>query len=242
MIGKGQPPFIIAEMSGNHNGSLERALAIVDAAAEAGAHAIKIQTYTADSMTIPGSEGPFLITDPKSLWNGRTLYELYQEAHTPWDWHEAIFKRAKEKKIICFSSPFDEHAVDLLEKLGAPAYKIASFENEHFPLMKKIAKTGKTIILSTGLADEHTIKTTVDFLRKNGCKELILLKCTSAYPASPVDSNLLTIPDMEKRFNCTIGLSDHTIGIGVALAAVALGARDAGAFDWAAVPCFPRRD
>ncbi|MCC7301387.1 MAG: pseudaminic acid synthase [Bacteroidia bacterium] len=224
IIGKGQPPFIIAEMSGNHNGSLERALAIVDAAAEAGAHAIKLQTYTADSMTIPMEGGKFTIDDPKSLWHGRTLYELYEEAHTPWEWHEAIFKRAKEKKILCFSSPFDEVAVDKLEKLGCPVYKIASFENEHMPLLKKVARTGKPVIMSAGLINEQNLRQSVHHLQRYGCKDLILLKCTSTYPASASESNLATIPDLEAKFKCTIGLSDHTPGIGVSLAAVALGA------------------
>lgn len=224
IIGKGQPPFIIAEMSGNHNGSLERALAIVDAAADAGAHAIKLQTYTADSMTIPMEGGNFTIDDPNSLWNGRTLYDLYQEAHTPWEWHEAIFKRAREKKILCFSTPFDEIAVDKLEKLGCPVYKIASFENEHLPLLKKIAKTGKPVIMSTGLIGEQNLRQSVHHLQHYGCKDLILLKCTSTYPASASESNLATIPDLEAKFKCTIGLSDHTPGIGVALAAIALGA------------------
>ena len=222
-IGKEQPPFIIAEMSGNHNGSLDRALKIVDAAAAAGAHAIKLQTYTADTMTLNQSGGPFSITDEKSLWKGRTLYDLYKEAYTPWEWHEPIFKRAKEKGIICFSSPFDDSAVDLLERLGAPAYKIASFENQHHPLLSKVAKTGRPVILSTGLADEKIIEESIDVLKKNGCKEFALLKCTSAYPAKASDSHLATIPDMERKFQCPVGLSDHTKGINVALIAIAMG-------------------
>lgn len=213
-------PFIIAEMSGNHNQSIDRALEIIDAAASAGAHAVKLQTYTADTMTM---EGVYTIDDKKSLWYGRDLYNLYQEAHTPWEWHEALFKRAKERGIICFSTPFDETAVDFLESLGNPIYKIASFEVNHIPLLKYIAKTGKPVIMSTGASTLEEISEAVKTLRSGGCKDLILLKCTSTYPASPEDSNLLTIPDMAKRFDCNVGLSDHTMGIGVPLAAIALG-------------------
>lgn len=224
-IGKGYKPFVIAEMSGNHNQSLEKALEIVDAAADSGAHAIKLQTYTADTLTINSSAEDFFISDPKSLWKGRSLYELYQEAYTPWEWHKAIFDRAREKNIICFSTPFDDTAVDFLENLGAPAYKIASFENNHYPLLKRIAQTGKPVIMSTGLSDLHDLELAVDILRSNGCKELVLLKCTSTYPASPETSNILTIPHLEDLFKCHVGLSDHTLGIGVAVASVALGAR-----------------
>ncbi len=214
--------FIIAEMSGNHNQSLERALAIVDAAAEAGADAIKLQTYTAETMTM---RDVYTIKDEKSLWKGLDLYELYEEAHTPWEWHEAIFKRAKERGIVCFSTPFDETAVDFLEKLGNPIYKIASFEVNHLPLLKYIAKTGKPVIMSTGASTLSEIREAVKTLRKNGCKDLTLLKCTSTYPATPQDTNLLTIPHMAKSFGCEAGLSDHTLGIGVAVASVALGVR-----------------
>jgi pseudaminic acid synthase len=224
-IGKGYKPFVIAEMSGNHNQSLEKALEIVDAAADSGAHAIKLQTYTADTLTINSSAEDFFISDPKSLWKGRSLYELYQEAYTPWEWHKAIFDRARERNIICFSTPFDDTAVDFLENLGAPAYKIASFENNHYPLLKRIAQTGKPVIMSTGLSDLHDLELAVDILRSNGCKELVLLKCTSTYPASPETSNILTIPHLEDLFKCHVGLSDHTHGIGVAVASVALGAR-----------------
>lgn len=214
-------PFIIAEMSGNHNQSLERALAIVDAAAETGAGAIKIQTYTADTITM---RDVYAINDPKSLWNGRDLYDLYQEAHTPWEWHKAIYERAKEKGIICFSTPFDETAVDFLESLNNPIYKIASFEVNHIPLLKKVAQTGKPVIMSTGASTLQEIEDAVKTLTENGCKDVTLLKCTSTYPASPENTNLLTIPDMQQRFGCKAGLSDHTLGIGVAVASVALGA------------------
>lgn len=215
-------PFIVAEMSGNHNQSLDRALAIIDAAAYAGAHAIKLQTYTADTITI---EGAYTITDKNSLWYGRDLYNLYKEAHTPWEWHKAIFARAKEKGIICFSTPFDETAVDLLEELGNPIYKIASFEVNHIPLLKYIAQTGKPVIMSTGASTLAEIEEAVKTLRENGCKELYLLKCTSTYPANPKNSNLLTIPHMAALFNCKVGISDHTLGIGVAVASVAFGAK-----------------
>jgi len=214
-------PFIIAEMSGNHNQSLERALAIVDAAAASGVHAIKIQTYTADTITM---RGVYTIDDPKSLWNGRDLYDLYQEAHTPWEWHSAIYERAKEKGIICFSTPFDETAVDFLESLNNPIYKVASFEVNHIPLLKKIAQTGRPVIISTGASTLQEIEEAVQTLKDNGCKELTLLKCTSTYPASPEHTNLLTIPDLKQRFQCEVGLSDHTIGIGVSVASIALGA------------------
>jgi pseudaminic acid synthase len=221
-VGSDHKPFIIAEMSGNHNQSLERALAIVDAAADAGAHAIKLQTYTADTMTLKGA---YQINDQNSLWNGRELYDLYKEAYTPWEWHKAIFERAKEKEIMAFSSPFDETAVDFLESLNVPCYKIASFENTDWPLLKKIAATGKPVIMSTGVSRLADIDESVALLRQNGCSDLILLKCTSTYPASPENTNLLTIPHLQKLFNCIVGLSDHTMGIGASVASVALGAR-----------------
>ncbi len=217
-------PFIIAEMSGNHNQSLERALEIVDAAADAGAHAIKLQTYTADTITIDKKEGEFFISDPKSLWKGESLYDLYKKAYTPWEWHESIFKRAKEKGILCFSSPFDFTAVDFLESLNAPAYKIASFENIDLPLIRKVANTGKPIIISTGMANIQEIAEAVDTVRATGNNQLILLKCTSTYPSTPDNTNILTIPHMRELFQCEIGLSDHTLGIGVAVASIALGA------------------
>ncbi|EMJ56406.1 pseudaminic acid synthase [Leptospira interrogans serovar Valbuzzi str. Duyster] len=223
-IGNVFKPFIIAEMSGNHNQSLEKALEIVDAAADAGAHAIKLQTYTADTITIDKKEGEFFISDPKSLWKGESLYDLYKKAYTPWEWHESIFKRAKEKGIVCFSSPFDFTAVDFLESLNAPAYKIASFENIDLPLIRKVANTGKPIIISTGMANIQEIAEAVDTVRATGNNQLILLKCTSTYPATPDNTNILTIPHMRELFQCEIGLSDHTLGIGVAVASVALGA------------------
>jgi len=215
-------PFVIAEMSGNHNQSIDNALKLVDAAAKAGADAIKIQTYTADTISI---KGVHIIDDVDSLWYGKDLYDLYNEAHTPWEWHSAIFKRAKKNKIICFSSPFDETAVDLLESLGNPIYKIASFEINHLPLLRKVAKTKKPIIMSIGASSIAEIEEAVDTLRKNGCSELVLLKCTSAYPALHRDANLLTIPHLKSLFNCEVGLSDHTKGIAAPLVAVGLGAK-----------------
>ncbi len=217
-------PFIIAEMSGNHNQSIERAIQIIEVAAASGAHAVKLQTYTADSMTINHHGGLFDIKDDTSLWKNRNLYELYQEAYTPWEWHEALFKCAKDNGIICFSTPFDDAAVDFLEKLDAPAHKIASFENNHHPLLKKVAKTGKPIIMSTGVSSLSDLSESVQVLRDNGCKDLVLLKCTSNYPSSPVNSNVRTIPHLRDLFSCEVGLSDHTMGIGVPVAAVTLGA------------------
>jgi pseudaminic acid synthase len=224
-VGVNKPPMIIAEMSGNHNQSLDRALMIVDKAADSGAQALKIQTYTPDTLTIDISQGEFLIDDPKSLWFGRNLYQLYEEAHTPWEWHEAIFERAKKRNIICFSTPFDDSAVDFLEKFNVPAYKIASFENNHLPLLKKVASTGKPVILSTGISTLANLEDAVSTLRQNGCNDIILLKCTSTYPATPENTNLKTIPHLSKLFNCHAGLSDHTLGTGVSVASVALGAR-----------------
>lgn len=223
-IGVNHEPFIIAEMSGNHNRSLERALQIVAAAAKAGVHALKIQTYTANTMTIDKRDGEFLINDPKSLWNGRSLYDLYNEAHTPWEWHKLIFGRCKELGILCFSTPFDETAVDFLESLGAPFYKIASFENTDINLLRKVAKTGKPMIISTGMATLADLELMVETVRQAGCNDFVLLKCTSSYPASPKASNLLTIPHLHKMFNCQVGLSDHTLGIGVTVASIAVGA------------------
>lgn len=223
-IGLSQKPFIIAEMSGNHNQSLERALEIVEAAAASGAHALKLQTYTADTITLDVSEGEFFIEDEDSPWKGKSLYELYQEAYTPWEWHEPIMKRANELGILCFSTPFDETAVDFLEELNVPAYKIASFENTHLPLIKKVASTGKPMIISTGMATIAELDETVRTIRDAGCDQFVLLKCTSTYPASPDNSNVLTIPHMRKLFNCEVGLSDHTMGVGAAMAAVAHGA------------------
>ena len=224
MITSKQLPFVIAEMSGNHNQSLERALEIVEAAAKTGAHAIKLQTYTADTMTLDLKEREFFISDDKSPWKGQSLYDLYKIAHTPWDWHQPIFDCAKKHGLICFSTPFDETAVDFLEKLGAPMYKIASFENTDIPLIRRVAATGKPLIISTGMASQEELDESVDAARKAGCKDLILLKCTSTYPATPENSNLLTIPHLRQRYGCEVGLSDHTLGIGVAIASVAFGA------------------
>ena len=217
-------PFIIAEMSGNHNQSLERALAIVDAAADAGVDAVKIQTYTADTMTIDIDTGEFFISDKDSLWKGETLYHLYEKAHTPWEWHKAIFDRCKERGIMGFSTPFDDTSVDFLEDLGVPCYKIASFENVDLPLIRKVARTGKPIIASTGMTTVAELSDLVRTVRENGCTDLTLLKCTSSYPASPEGTNLRTIPHMRELFGCAVGLSDHTLGIGAAVASVALGA------------------
>jgi len=223
-IGRSAPPLVIAEMSGNHNHSLERALAIVDAAADAGAHALKIQTYTADTLTLDVEDSEFVIDAPDSLWAGRSLHSLYEEASTPWEWHEPIFKRAHVRGLIAFSTPFDESAVDFLEDLDVPCYKIASFENAHIPLIRKAASTGKPLIISTGMASAEELAEAVEAARDAGCEDLLLLKCTSTYPATPENSNLVTIADMRERFRCQVGLSDHTMGIGVAIAATALGA------------------
>ena len=220
-ISDNSKPFVIAEMSGNHNQSLDRALEIVAEAASSGAHAIKLQTYTADTMTIPGA---LTINDPNSLWKGRELHELYKEAYTPWEWHKPIFDLAKELGLIAFSSPFDETAVDFLEELGVPAYKIASFENTDLPLLKKVASTGKPVIISSGAATVADLDEAMRTLNSFNC-EVVLLKCTSTYPSTPENTNLLTIPHMRELFKCHIGLSDHTMGIGVSIGAVALGAR-----------------
>ena len=224
MVGNSHPPFVIAEMSGNHNQSLERALEIVEAAAKTGAHALKIQTYTPDTMTLDLDEREFHISDPKSLWTGTSLYKLYGQAFTPWDWHEAIFKRAKELGIIAFSTPFDATSVDFLESLDVPCYKIASFENTDLPLIRKVAATGKPLIISTGMASIAELDDTVRAARQAGCKDLVLLKCTSTYPATADNTNILTIPHMRELFGCEVGLSDHTMGMGVSVASVALGA------------------
>ncbi|MGR6836673.1 pseudaminic acid synthase [Syntrophomonas erecta] len=224
LIGKYHKPFIVAEMSGNHNQSLETALKIVEVAAKTGVDAVKLQTYTADTLTLDVKIKDFYIDDNKSLWKGQSLYDLYQQAYTPWEWHKPIFDRCKELGLIAFSTPFDETAVDFLESLDVPCYKIASFENTHLPLIKKVASTDKPIIISTGMANIAELDETVRAAREAGCKDIILLKCTSSYPASPEDSNLLTIPHMRDLFNCQVGLSDHTLGTGVAVASVALGA------------------
>jgi pseudaminic acid synthase len=223
-VGTDAPPFIIAELSGNHNGSLERALSIVDAAAGAGAHALKLQTYTADTITLDVDREEFVITDEESPWAGRRLYDLYAEAHTPWEWHRPIMERARGLGLICFSTPFDETAVDFLEGLDVPCYKIASFENVHLPLIRKAAATGKPLIISTGMATLAELDDAVRAARSAGCRDLALLKCTSTYPATAENSNILTIPHLRSLFGCEVGLSDHTMGVGAAVAAVAHGA------------------
>ena len=224
LIGKNHPPFVIAEMSGNHNQSLERALEIVEAAAKTGAHALKIQTYTPDTMTLDLDEREFHISDPNSLWAGTSLYKLYGEAYTPWEWHKPIFDRARDLGMIPFSTPFDDTAVDFLETLDMDCYKIASFENTDLPLIRRVAATGKPMIISTGMASVAELDETVRAAREAGCKDLILLKCTSTYPATPENTNILTIPHLRGLFECEVGLSDHTMGVGVSVASVALGA------------------
>lgn len=224
IINRNYSPFIIAEMSANHNQSLERALKIVDIAANVGVDALKIQTSKPDTMTLNLKDREFIIQDKNSLWEGKSLYELYQEAYTPWEWHKPIFDRCRELGIIGFSTPFDETSVDFLESLDVPCYKIASFENIDLPLIKKVASTGKPVIISTGMASLAELDEAVRTAREAGCKDLILLKCTSNYPASPENSNLRTIPHMKELFQCEVGLSDHTLGVGVAVASVAFGA------------------
>ena len=223
-VGSNHKPFIIAELSGNHNQSLERALELVRVAAAKGADAVKLQTYTADTMTLDINRGPFKIEDEENLWKGEKLYDLYKKAYTPWEWHKEIRDLCRELKVEFFSSPFDESAVDFLESLDVDFYKVASFENTDLPLLKKVAETGKPVIMSTGMASIAELGESVDHLRKHGCKNLILLKCTSTYPASPENTNITTIPHMSKMFDCLVGLSDHTMGIGVSTASVALGA------------------
>ena len=223
-VGENEPTYIIAELSGNHNMSKERALELVRSAKKCGADAVKLQTYKADTMTLDISKDEFLINENGSLWEGKSLYELYEEAHTPWDWHEDIFNLAKELKIDCFSSPFDETAVDFLEDLDVPCYKIASFENTDIPLIRKISSTGKPVIMSTGMASLKELATSIEELKLYGCKEIILLKCTSAYPAKAKDANMLMIPKLRKIFDLNVGLSDHSMGNTVALVATSLGA------------------
>ena len=222
--GSHRKPFIIAEMSGNHNQSLDRALAIVDAAADAGADALKLQTYTADTMTLDLTSAEFTIQNANSLWRGQSLHALYSAAHTPWEWHAPIMERARTRGMICFSSPFDASAVDFLESLDAPVYKIASFECIDLPLIRRVAQTGKPVIISTGMATIVEIAEAVEAARSGGCRDLTLLKCTSTYPATPENTNVRTIPHLRELFGCSVGLSDHTMGIGAAVAAVALGA------------------
>lgn len=223
-IGVDEPPYIIAELSGNHGGSLDMALQIVDAIAAAGADAVKLQTYTADTMTIDHDGPGFVIREPENLWSGRSLYELYDQAHTPWEWHATIFERARSLGLAAFSTPFDATAVDFLEGLDVPAYKVASFENTDLPLIERVAATGKPVIISTGMATMAEIDQAVTAARDAGCRDLILLKCTSTYPAPASASNLSTIPVLRDAFGTEVGLSDHTLGIGVPVAAVAMGA------------------
>ena len=223
-VGPNHPPFVIAEMSGNHNQSLDRALELVDAAASAGAHALKLQTYTADTITLRERGGDFQIKDSSSLWAGQNLHDLYTQAHTPWEWHQPIMERAAKRGMLCFSSPFDETAVDFLNELNVPAFKIASFENNHLPLIRKAASTGKPLIISTGMASLADLERAVHAAHDAGCEDLVLLKCTSTYPASPANTNIRTIPHLRDLFGVQVGLSDHTMGVGVAVASVALGA------------------
>lgn len=217
-------PLVIAELSGNHNQSIDRAFEIIDASAKAKVDIVKLQTYTPDTITLDLDSDEFYINDINSLWSGRSLYSLYAEAHTPWEWQSEILSYAKQKGLLCFSSVFDESSVDFLEGLDVPAYKIASQEIIHIPLLKKVAKTGKPIIISTGMATLAEIENAVNTVRTFGNSEIALLKCTSSYPANPDDSNILTIPYLRKLFNCEVGLSDHTLGIGAAIAAVSHGA------------------
>jgi pseudaminic acid synthase len=223
-IGPAHPPFIIAEMSGNHNQSLSRAMELVDAAAEAGVHALKLQTASPDGLTLDVDHPDFVIDDPSSPWAGRNLYELYKEAVTPWDWHREIFERCAELGLPVFSSPFELSAIDLLEELDAPCYKIASFELVDLPLVRKAAATGKPLIMSTGMATVSDIEDAVTAAREQGNEQIILLKCTSSYPATAADANIATIPHLRQMFGLQVGLSDHTLGSGVPCAASALGA------------------
>lgn len=223
-IGIGKRPYIVAEMSGNHNGSLDRALALVDSVADSGAHAIKIQTYTADTLTIDVKHPRFQISQGHELWGDQYLYDLYQRAHTPWEWHEAIFERAHKHGLVAFSSPFDRTAVELLESLNAPLYKIASSEITDLPLIRLAAATGKPVIISTGMATLQEITAAVDAARGAGAGEIVVLSCTASYPAPPESTNLRRIPVLAEALRLPIGLSDHTLGIGVPLAAIALGA------------------
>ena len=223
-IGPGRRPYIVAEMSGNHNGSLATALALVDAVAEAGAHAIKLQTYTADTMTVDVRHPRFRISQSHDLWSGEYLYQLFERAHTPWEWHEPIFERARERGLTPFSSPFDRTAVELLEKLDTPLYKIASSEITDLPLVRLVASTGKPVVISTGMASVSEIAAAVEAARDAGCSDLVVLSCTASYPAPPEETNLRRIPVLAETLGVPVGLSDHTLGIGVPVAAVALGA------------------
>jgi pseudaminic acid synthase len=224
MVGPSHRPLVIAEMSGNHNQSLDRALAIVDAAAQAGAHGLKLQTYTADTMTLDVDTKGFRIDDEHSLWRGKSLHNLYAEAYTPWEWHGPIMERCRDHGMLVFSSPFDRSAVEFLESLDVPCYKIASFENTDLPLIRTVVATGKPLIISTGMASVAELDETIRTVRDAGCAELILLKCTSTYPASAENTNLRTIPHLRELFGVQVGLSDHTMGVGASVASVAMGA------------------
>jgi N-acetylneuraminate synthase len=223
-IGTEYPPFIIAEMSGNHNQSLDRAMQLVESAAESGVHALKLQTASPEGLTLDIESPEFMIDDPASPWHGRNLYQLYKEAVTPWEWHKPIFDRCGELGLTVFSSPFELSAIDLLEELNAPCYKIASFELVDLPLIRKAAATGKPLIMSTGMASVSDIHDAVQAAKAEGNDSIILLKCTSSYPATAADANIATIPHMRETFGVQVGLSDHTLGIGVSCAAAALGA------------------
>lgn len=223
-IGDGCKPFIVAELSGNHQQDYNLAEKMIEAAAAAGADAIKLQTYTAQTMTLDVDHDDFMVNENNSLWKGESLFKLYSKAATPWEWHQPLFDKAKALGMIAFSSPFDVTAVDFLESLDVPCYKIASFENNDIPLIKKVAQTGKPVIVSTGMASKHEIDELLSTIRATGNKQILLLKCTSNYPADASDSHLATLPDMLHRYHCLVGLSDHTSGISVSLAGVALGA------------------
>lgn len=223
-VGPAHRPFVIAEMSGNHNGDLNRALEIVEAVAESGAHAIKLQTYTADTITIDVDNDHFRVSSDHDLWASRTLYDLYTQAHTPWEWHEPIFDLAQKRGLVAFSAPFDPTAVEFLEGLAVPAYKVASAEIVDLPLVRTMAETGKPVIISTGMADLAEIHAAVSATRETGNEQIIVLSCTASYPAPAEDSNLRSIPVLRDALGTQVGLSDHTLGIGAAIAAVAMGA------------------
>ncbi|MEZ5813482.1 MAG: pseudaminic acid synthase [Alphaproteobacteria bacterium] len=224
-VGPEHPPYIIAELSGNHNGDINRAIKLIEIAAESGADAVKLQTYTADSLVLNSDRPEFTLNAPESKWNGRRLYELYEEAHTPWEWHQALFDKAKELGITIFSAPFDKKAVALLEELNVPAYKLASNELHDWPLIAEVVKTGKPVIMSTGVATQEDLSRTLDFMEGKGAKDIVVLHCVSAYPAPLEDTNIRTMEDIATRFNVTPGLSDHTLGIEASVAAIVHGAR-----------------
>lgn len=223
-IGKGYAPFVVAELSGNHNQDIQRAYRLIDAAADAGADAVKLQTYTADTMTLNLDHGEFLVDDPNNPWCGYTLHQLYDEAHTPWEWHQDLFDYIRQKGMVPFSSPFDESAVDFLESLDCPIYKIASFEMTDIPLLRKVASTGKPMIVSTGMATQDEIEKAINEIRQYSSAPCVFLKCTSTYPADPVNTNLITMLDIEQKHQVLVGLSDHTMGGAVAVSATAMGA------------------